>query len=159
QYEWEAPQRAMAIDGGFWMFETPCTQALWQTVMGNNPSRFKAPDRPVESVSWDDCKTFAAQLRTRLDGLALDLPSEAQWEYACRAGTKTSRYRDDLDAIAWYARNSAGTTHPVGEKEPNEWGLYDMLGNVWEWCRDRWAADASAGSANATSDHRVVRGG
>jgi formylglycine-generating enzyme required for sulfatase activity len=163
RFDWEGPQREVAIETGFWIFETPCTQALWQTVMGNNPSRFQAPDRPVESVSWNDAKDFIRGLRKRLRELALDLPSEAQWEYACRAGSKTARYRDDLDAIAWYAGNSEGSTHPVREKEPNEWGLYDTLGNVWEWCQDPWSAIARGPEANAAaiiaSAHRVVRGG
>ena len=112
------------------MFDTPCTQALWQAVMGRNPSRFKGKNRPVEQVSWEDCQTFLNKLNAQLPGLALCLPMEAQWEYACRAGTETARYQEELDAIAWYDENSNGETHEVGLKHPNAWGLYDMLGNV-----------------------------
>ena len=123
------------------MFDSPCTQALWEAVMGENPSRFKGPDRPVESVSWDQCQEFLQRLNTRCTGLELKLLSEAQWEYACRAGTKTPRYREDLNEIAWYGGNSQGETHPVGQKDPNDWGLYDTLGNVLEWCEDVWTED------------------
>ncbi len=137
----EGPQHEETIPSGFWMFDTPCTQALWEAVMGENPSRFKGPDRPVESVSWDQCQEFLQRLNARCTGLELKLPSEAQWEYACRAGRETPRYREDLDEIAWYWENSQGETHPVGQKAPNDWGLYDTLGNVWEWCEDVWTED------------------
>ena len=119
------------------MFDTPCTQALWEAVMGENPSHFKGRDRPVESVSWDQCQEFLKRLNERCEGLELKLPTETQWEYACRAGTDTPRYREDLDEIAWYGDNSQDETHPVGQKVPNDWGLYDTLGNVDEWCRRR----------------------
>jgi formylglycine-generating enzyme required for sulfatase activity len=118
------------------LFDTPSTQALWQAVLGTNPSRFKGKNRPVESVSWEDCQTFLDKLNAQLPGLALRLPTEAQWEYSCRAGTETARYEEELDAIAWYAENSNSATHDVGQKRPNAWGLYDMLGNVDEWCHD-----------------------
>ncbi|MFI5457390.1 MAG: formylglycine-generating enzyme family protein [Isosphaerales bacterium] len=147
------------IASGFWMFDTPCRQALWEAVMGENPSRFKGPDRPVESVSWDQCQEFLERLNERCDGLELKLPSEAQWEYACRAGTDTSRYREDLNEIAWYLDNSKQETHPVGEKAPNEWGLYDTLGNVFEWCQDVWTDDYNTKKTAAASAHRVIRGG
>jgi sulfatase modifying factor 1 len=103
-------------------------------------------------------------LNSRLDGLQLSLPSEAQWEYACRAGTEAARYLDNLDAIAWYFENSRSETHPVARKEANSWGLYDMLGNVWEWCADVWVADDSevtraAAAAESAFAHRVHRGG
>ena len=145
------------------MFDTPCTQALWEAVMGANPSTFKAPDRPVETVSWDDCQEFVQRLNGRVVGLELGLPSEAQWEYACRAGTETARYRDSLDEIAWYDENSGGETHAVGGKLPNGWGLYDMLGNVWEWCADAWREDYSQPRVVETGGRasvlRVIRGG
>jgi formylglycine-generating enzyme required for sulfatase activity len=161
---WEGPRRLVSIDSGFWIFDTPCTQALWESVMGENHSRFRGADRPVESVSWEECQEFLTALNSRLDGLELSLPSEAQWEYACRAGTEAARYLDNLDAIAWYLKNSGSETHPVARKEANSWGLYDMLGNVWEWCADVWEADDSevtraAAAAESASAPRVIRGG
>jgi formylglycine-generating enzyme required for sulfatase activity len=132
----EKPQHEVQLTKGFWLFDTPCTQALWQAVMGTDPSRFKGEQRPVEQVSWQDCQEFITKLNVLLPGLSLRLPTEAEWEYACRAGTDTPRYAQDLDAIAWYGENSGRETHPVGQKDPNAWGLYDMLGNVDEWCHD-----------------------
>jgi formylglycine-generating enzyme required for sulfatase activity len=132
----EGPQHEVVLTEGFWLCDTPCTQALWQAVMGSNPSRFKEAKRPVEQVSWEDCQQFLLQLHRQLPELPLTLPTEAQWEYACRAGTTTARYEADLDAIAWYQENSGRKTHEVRQKQPNAWGLYDMLGNVWEWCYD-----------------------
>lgn len=132
----EGPQHEVQLTRGFWLFDTPCTQALWQAVMESNPSEFKGENRPVETVSWEDCQKFIAKLNERLPELGLQLPTEAEWEYACRAGTTTARYEEDLDAIAWYDENSNGETHPVKQKRPNGWGLYDMLGNVDEWCHD-----------------------
>ena len=166
----EGPRHLVSIDSGFWMFDTPCTQALWEAVMGENPSHFKVADRPkegadrpVESVSWEQCQEFLTALNSRLDGVQLSLPSEAQWEYACRAGTETARYSENLDAIAWYDENSGNETHSVAGKEANSWGLYDMLGNVWEWCADVWVNDytekARASAAESASAHRVIRGG
>ena len=190
---------------GFWLFDTPVTQALWHAVMGENPSRFQASTssatgltRPVENVSWNDAQEFIAKLNTALPGLELCLPSEAQWEYACRAGTKTATYAVDLeilgkrnapllDKIAWYGGNSGvdfelengydvsswkekqyenkwAGTHPVGLKQPNSLGLYDMLGNVWEWCEDYWSdtypAEAQTDPTGlASGSSRVIRGG
>ncbi len=141
----------------------PCTQALWEAVMGENPSRFKGPDRPVERVSWDRGQEFLKALNLRVDGLQLGLPSEAQWEYACRAGTDTPRYGKDLDAIAWHLENSQGETPPVGKNAPNDWGLYDTHGRVWEWCQDAWVDDYNEESREVVVDpistHRVIRGG
>src|SRR3954454_4948863 len=134
----EGPQRLVSIDSGFWMFDTPCTQALWEAVMGENPRRFKEANRPVESVSWVQCQQFLKRLNEKCAVLELKLPSEPQWEYACRAGTETPRYREDLNEIAWYSVNSKQKTHPVGKKAPNDWGLYDTLGNVFEWCENEW---------------------
>jgi formylglycine-generating enzyme required for sulfatase activity len=166
----EGPRRPVTLSAGFWLFDTPCTQALWSAVMGYNPSRFQTPDRPVENVSWKDAKSFIDRINGRIPDLGLTLPTEAQWEYACRAGTQTATYAGPapilgknnapaLDPIAWYGGNSGvdfdlldgldsskwpmkqyphrnAGTHPVALKEPNPWGLYDMLGNVWEWCED-----------------------
>ena len=92
----------------------------------------KGRDRPVENVSWDQCQEFLKRLNDRCKGLELKLPTETQWEYACRAGTDTPRYREDLDEIAWYGDNSNDETHPVGQKVPNDWGLFDTLGHVWD---------------------------
>ena len=161
----EGPRHPVRIDSGFWMFDTPCTQALWEAVMGEgaNPSRFQGADRPVERVSWDDCQGFLERLNEGLEGLQLGLPSEAQWEYACRAGTASARYREDLGEIAWYGENSGGETHAVRGKAPNAWGLYDMLGNVWEWCADAWRSDDTQRSVAEASEQasalRVIRGG
>jgi formylglycine-generating enzyme required for sulfatase activity len=159
----EGPRHQVTIEPGFWMCDTPCTQALWEAVMRENISHSRGPDRPVESVSWDECQDFLTALNSRLDGLKLSLPSEAQWEYACRAGTERARYAENLDAIAWYDEDSRSHTHSVGGKEPNSWGLYDMLGNVWEWCADLWTDQhsgiARAEAAESKSAHRVIRGG
>jgi len=147
RYNNESPVHEVTISKSFWLFDTPCTQALWQAVMGTNPSIFQFPDRPVERVSWDDAQDFITRLNNMVPGLSLSLPTEAQWEYACRAGTNTALYTGPfdidgdgnataLDPIAWYEGNSEDETHPVGMKAPNDWGLYDMLGNVLEWCAD-----------------------
>ena len=131
----EGPQHVVRLSNGFWMADTPCTQDLYEAVVGSNPSRFKAATRPVEKVSWTDAQEFLEALN-RKRGLKLTLPTEAQWEYACRAGTTAPTY-GPIGEIAWYTENSGGETHPVREKQPNPWGLYDMLGNVYEWCDDR----------------------
>jgi formylglycine-generating enzyme required for sulfatase activity len=159
--DWEFLPQAAHFDSGFWIFDTPCTQALWEAVMRENTSRFKGPDHPAERVSWDDCQIFLERLNEQLEGLVLGLPSETQWEYACRAGTTTARYRDDVGLIAWYGRNTGVGTHPVGQKIPNDWGLYDMLGNVWEWCADRWRdpTESDAPESGEASAGRVARGG
>jgi formylglycine-generating enzyme required for sulfatase activity len=159
RYPDEGPRHEETIAPGFWMFDTPCTQALWEAVMRENPSSFQGSDRPVESVSWDQCQEFLKRLNGRFEGLELKLPSEAQWEYACRAGTDGPRYREQLDAIAWYRDNSNEGTHPVGQLAPNAWGLFDTLGNVWEWCDDVWTDDYTVKRARAASALWVIRGG
>ncbi len=118
----------------------PITQEQYQAVMGVNPSYFQSnPQNPVETVSWDDAVTFCQKL-SQLTGKNYRLPTELEWEYACRAGTTTNYYfgddKEQLGDYAWYFDNSQETTHPVGQKLPNPWGLYDMLGNIWEWCQD-----------------------
>lgn len=164
RWTWEELPHEVELTQGFWLFDTPCTQALWQAVMDMNPSEFKGENRPVEQVSWEDCQAFLAAFSHQLPELTLSLPAEAQWEHACRAGTTTARYHEDVDAIAWYDGNSDGERHDVGLKLPNAWGLYDMLGNVWEWCHDRFQ-EATAGTAldsAAFADvgaNRIVRGG
>ena len=130
---------ATHVTHSFEMARTPVTQAQWRAVMGTNPSRWKGDDLPVESVTWHEAAEFCKKIDARL-------PEELEWEYACRAGTSGDRY-GELDEIAWYAGNSGGQTHPVGQKKPNAFGLFDTLGNVWEWTRTQ------KGSA------RVIRGG
>ncbi|MEI6150446.1 MAG: formylglycine-generating enzyme family protein [bacterium] len=163
-------QRRVRISKGFWMGKYEVTQAQWEKVMGNNPSSYKnaGAKAPVESVSWNDCQTFLERLYGRLQGgLRARLPTEAEWEYACRAGT-TTRFTTgdndtDLDRVGWYESDSGGTTHPVGQKQANAWGLYDMHGNVWEWCRD-WYGTYDSGAATdptgpSSGSGRVLRGG
>ena len=154
----------------FLMSKFPVTQELYFTITQITPSAFIGPQKPVESVSWRDAVLFCNLLSER-EGLnpcyftnpasgelefivganGYRLPTEAEWEYACKAGTSGARY-GDLDQIAWYKNNSGGTTRPVGEKQPNPWGLYDMLGNVWEWCSDIY-------DETVYGSYRVLRGG
>ena len=176
-FDTEHPRHQVTLTEGYWLFDTPCTQALWEAVMGENPSRFKGGDRPVEQVSWNDAQDFLKRINGQIPGLALSLPSEAQWEYACRAGTETAIYTGALDIlgennapaldlIAWHGGNSKSETHPVKLKRANPWGLYDMLGNVWEWTQDHWhdnyegaPTDGSAWLSDETDALRVLRGG
>lgn len=197
RWEDEGPQHEVTLTKGFWLGDTPVTQALWKAAMGSNPSYFKDPKRPVETVSWDDVQQFLNKMNGRISGLALGLPTEAQWEYACRAGTKDATYAGPmkilgdnnapvLDEIAWYGGNSGvgfdlgdgvdssgwsgkqydhsrAGTRPVGLKKPNDWGLYDTLGNVWEWCADGrrgYTAKPVADPAGPlVSASRALRGG
>jgi formylglycine-generating enzyme required for sulfatase activity len=210
----EGPVHEVIITHGYWMFDTPCTQGLWTALMGDNPSYFPDPERPVEKVSWVDAVGFAKKLNERLakddpsnakgliDGwerLLFRLPTEAEWENACRAGTTGDTYAGDLDlnprdqtkaeildSIAWYGGNSRhkydleksremnwlkdlqaeenkGGTRKVAKKSPNAWGLYDMLGNVWEWCQDRYGEYPVERVVDPTGptegSSRVIRGG
>ena len=153
----------------FWLAKTEVTQAQWEAVMGSNPSSFKGGQLPVETVSWDDAMKFCRKLTERErqagrlpTGTIYTLPTEAQWEYACRAGT-TGDYAGEVDAMAWYNKNSGGATHEVGTKQANAWGLRDMHGNVWEWCLD-WDGPYFGGRVTdpkgaPSGTFRVRRGG
>jgi formylglycine-generating enzyme required for sulfatase activity len=155
--DWEA-QHAVEITRPFLLKTTPVTQAEWLTLMGDNPSYFKDDDRlPVEDVSWEDAVHFCEALSARTGG-AYRLPTEAEWEYAARAGTTGARY-GEIGAIAWCYGNDSGTTHPVGQKQPNAWGLYDMLGNVWEWCHYRPGHPSELHDPTNGALVRVLRGG
>ena len=142
----EQPVTQVRISQGFWLGKFEVTQGQWQGVMGSNPSHFTqcGPDCPVEQVSWNDAQEFIRNLNGRGGGNRYRLPTEAEWEYATRAGTSGDRY-GNVDAIAWHNGNSGDRTHPVGRKAPNAWGLHDMLGNVWEWTQD-WFANYPGGS-------------
>ena len=167
----EKPQHRVRITKPFYLGKYLVTQQQWEAVMGSNPSEFKGPKNPVEEVSWDDCQQYLDKLNKRQGNPASKfvLPTEAQWEYACRAGSKTRYcFGDDekqLGEYAWYGANSGDKTHPVGEKKPNAWGLYDMHGNVWEWCQDWYDGGYYAKSPTddptgpATGSDRVDRGG
>jgi formylglycine-generating enzyme required for sulfatase activity len=157
----EGPQHEVTLTRGYWLAETPCTQALWQVVMGENPSRFRSPMRPVEGMSWQEVRHFCRRLNEQVTWLVATLPTEAQWEYACRAGTTAARYTGNLDEIAWCGDSLDGGTHEVGHKRPNQWGLHDMLGNVWEWCADAWRDYSASPVADPVGAGRIVavRGG
>jgi formylglycine-generating enzyme required for sulfatase activity len=158
----EGPVHEVVFTRGFWMAEVPVTQRLWEAVAGSNPSEFKTADRPVEYVRWSDCDGWLRKANSMTGGLNLRFPTEAEWEYAARAGTAGPRY-GDLDAIAWHRGNSAAETHEVKSKKANEWGLHDMLGNVWEWCSD-WHGQYPTGrvtgpKGRSSGSYRVIRGG
>ena len=198
----EGPQHDVVFGSGFWLFDTPVSQALWEVAGVANPSEFQSPGRPVENVSWYDALEFIERINHKHQGLALSLPSEAAWEYACRAGTRSPTYADRidpsgqnrsalLDDIAWYHENSdigfdmenvatnrsvqdatsprvTAGTRLVRLKIPNDFGLYDMLGNVWEWCADHWHDDYEGApdqgevwldEGTAGDPYYVIRGG
>ena len=162
----EEPVHSVTLSD-YYIGQTQVTQELWQVVMGNNPSEFRGDNqRPVENVSWIDCQKFIEKLNW-LTGKDFRLPTEAEWEYAARGGNKSRGYKysgsNNPDAVAWYYHNSGGKTHPVAQKQANELGLYDMSGNVYEWCKD-WYGGYSSNSQNnptgaSTGSYRVLRGG
>jgi formylglycine-generating enzyme required for sulfatase activity len=165
--EVEGPQYKVTISKPFQMGATEVTQEQYEAIMGKNPSSCKGPANPVEQVSWEEAMEFCKKVSAKT-GQKVRLPTEAEWEYACRAGTKTRFYsgdeEKDLADCGWYIENSGKQTHPVGEKKPNAFGLFDMHGNVWEWCAD-WYAESYLGAkavdptGPATGTNRVVRGG
>ncbi|MDY5125940.1 MAG: SUMF1/EgtB/PvdO family nonheme iron enzyme [Prevotella sp.] len=161
-YDDEKPVHQVTLSS-YYIGQTEVTQALWEAVMGKNPSGFKRNNKPVEQVSWDDCQDFVIKLN-QLTGKRFRLPTETEWEYACRGGKKSRGYKysgsNTIKDVAWYDGNK---THPVATKSPNELGIYDMSGNVWEWCQDRYGSYSSAAQTNPTGvssgTYRVIRGG
>ncbi|MBE6426153.1 MAG: hypothetical protein E7029_09255 [Planctomycetaceae bacterium] len=170
---YDETQHSVTLTRGFWMLETEVTQAMWQSVMGTSIQTQaqkgtymsylygEGPQNPMYYVSWDDCQSFCRKLSSKL-GLTVSLPTEAQWEYACRAGT-TGAHAGNLDEMGWYDSNSGDETHPVGQKKPNAWGLYDMHGNVLEWCQDRYDSYSTSPTSDPCNEDsgykRVSRGG
>jgi formylglycine-generating enzyme required for sulfatase activity len=161
------PERKVTLSKPFYLGKFEVTQEEWYAVMGNNPAKFKGRKNPVENVSWNDVQTFISRLNAKEGTNKYRLPTEAEWEYAARAGT-TSEYSfgnnaSQLGQYAWYDDNSGNQTHPVGQKKPNPWGLYDMHGNVWEWVQD-WYGDYPKSAVTdpagpSSGDDRVLRGG
>ncbi|MFZ1936389.1 MAG: formylglycine-generating enzyme family protein [Thermoguttaceae bacterium] len=167
----EKPVHKVTISKPFYLGKFEVTQEQWQAVMGSNPSHFRGAKNPVDRVSWEACQAFIKKLNAKFAPaqVTFGLPTEAEWEYACRAGS-TSQYgfgdrESKLAEYGWFADNAGGATHPVGQKKPNAWGLYDMHGNVWEWCADWYDGDYykkspaidPTGPTAVTS--RVLRGG
>ena len=168
-YDQEKPQHAVQVPS-FYMGKYQVTQALWKAIMGNNPSYFKGDLRPVERVSWNDTKEFLTKINHQM-GQSFRLPTEAEWEFAAKGGIKSEGYlysgSDKLRQVGWYRENSGRETHVVGELMANELGIYDMSGNVWEWCEDDWydhyRKAPNDGSARVgrlwRGAYRVIRGG
>ena len=162
----EKPAHEVTLTYDYYIGQTEVTQALWKAVMGNNPSTMIGDDLPVNNVLWEEADAFVKRL-SQMTGYTFHLPTEAEWEFAARGGKENKGYlyagSDDVNEVAWYADNSGGTTHAVGTKKPNELGIYDMSGNVWEWCSD-WLAPYSAEAqvnpiGPATGEYHVYRGG
>ncbi len=161
----QTPTHSVTLSS-YYICKYEVTQALWRAVMGSNPSKFKGDNLPVEQVSWNDCQTFINRLNS-YTGRNFRLPTEAEWEFAARGGNYSRHYKysgsNYIGDVAWYTDNSGNRTHPVGTKQANELGLYDMSGNVWEWCSDWYGSYSSYSQSNptgATSGFgRVERGG
>ena len=163
-YDWEKPVHQVTLTNDYYMGKYEVTQALWQAVMGNNPSRFKGENLPVETVNWNECQEFITKLNS-MTGRKFRLPTEAEWEYSARGGKKSRGYQYSgssyISDVAWY--DGGSKTHPVGTKQANELGIYDMSGNVWEWCSDWYSSYSSSSQTNPTGSdsgsRRVDRGG
>jgi formylglycine-generating enzyme required for sulfatase activity len=154
----EKPVHEICLDG-FWIGKYEVTQGQWKKIMGSNPSNFKSGDEfPVETVSWNDVQQFISRLGQQ-SGRRFALPTEAQWEYAARSGGKNEKYAggSNVDSVAWHYGNSGGKTHRVGTKSPNGLGIYDMSGNVWEWCEDVF--DSNAYSKHARNNPVITSNG
>jgi formylglycine-generating enzyme required for sulfatase activity len=164
-YDSEKPAHSVTVSS-FCIGKYEVTQAQWVSVMGSNPSYFKGDDLPVEQVSWEDVQAFIVKLNEQTGG-SYRLPTEAEWEYAARGGASSAGYKysgsNDVGAVAWYSGNSGSTTHAVGGKQENELGIYDMIGNVYEWCSDWYGAYSSSAQENpigaSSGSYRVFRGG
>ena len=171
-YDWEKPVHEVTVSD-FYIGKYVVTQAQWKAVMGNNPSRFEGEKLPVECVSWDDVQVFLLKLN-ELTGKLYRLPTEAEWEFAARGGNKSKGYKysgsNNVENVAWYVKKNAAwyddyliETPPVGMKSPNELDIYDMSGNVWEWCSDRFGEYSSNAQTNPQGSilgfGRVIRGG
>ena len=162
----EKPAHQVTLTNDYYIGKYEVTQEVWKAVMGNNPSKFKGDNLPVEQVSWNDCQEFLSKLNS-ITGKKFRIPTEAEWEFAARGGNKSRGYQysgsNNLSDVAWYVENSGSKTHPVGSKQANELGIYDMSGNVCEWCQDRFGSYSSSSLTNptgATSGYnRVCRGG
>ena len=161
----EKPTHRVSLSS-FYIGKYEVTQALWKAVMGSNPSRFEGDNLPVERVSWNDCQTFLRKLNA-MTGKNFRLPTEAEWEFSARGGNLSRGYQysgsKKIDDVAWYRNNSGSKTHNVGTKAPNELGIYDMSGNVWEWCQDWYGDYHGYSQTNPTGPssgaNRVYRGG
>jgi formylglycine-generating enzyme required for sulfatase activity len=164
-YESEKPPHRVTVSD-YYIGKYEVTQVQWMAVMGSNPSFFEGDNLPVEEVSWDDVQQFITKLNT-MTGKLYRLPTEAEWEYAARGGNRSKGYKyggsNTVGNVAWYAENSGCTTHPVGKKSPNELGIYDMSGNVMEWCNDWYGAYDSNSQTDpkgpVSGSYRVIRGG
>lgn len=166
-YDWEKPPHQVTLTDDFYIGKYEVTQALWQAVMGNNPSKFKGDNLPVENVSWSECQSFISKLNSKTRRI-FRLPTEAEWEYAARGGNKSRGFQysgsNKISDVAWYEDYSKESqTHPVGLKLPNELGIFDMSGNVYEWCQDWYATYSSSHQTNpkgtSKSAGKVCRGG
>jgi formylglycine-generating enzyme required for sulfatase activity len=163
-YHEEKPAHRVVITRPFEIGKYQVTQSEYEAIMAKNPSYHQGPTMPLEGVSWEDAQSFCEALNKKRDGYRYRLSTEAEWEYAARAGDTSCRYGQLVD-VAWFHDNSGGATHPVGQKKPNAFGLHDTLGNVWEWVEDWYAEDYYSRSPEsdpkgpATGEFRVARGG
>lgn len=162
----EKPTHQVILTGNYFIGKTEVTQKLWKAVMGYNSSHFQGENLPLDNVSWDDCMRFISKLNS-MTGQDFRLPSEAEWEFAARGGNNSNHFQysgsNKLEDVAWFSSNSDSKTHDVATKLPNELGIYDMSGNVWEWCADYWSNYSNGQKTNPTGPYngiyRMLRGG